>query len=101
MQADPFVLARLAARAALATTAAAAATAALQAYLDTGVAELEDDLVSLKDAEVEFGISNLTARRWAKDKNLGARGRRAPVSQPVARAALQDYLISLPIILIR
>ncbi len=71
MQADPFVLARLAARAALATTAAAAATAALQVYLDTGVAELKDDLVSLKDAEVEFGISNLTARRWAKDKNLG------------------------------
>ncbi len=49
MQADPFVLARLAARAAAGDAAAAAATAALQAYIETGVAEPEDDLVTLKD----------------------------------------------------
>ncbi len=71
MQHDPAVLARLAARAATATAAAAAATASLLAYVETGVASPEGDLVSLRDAEAEFGISNLTARRWAKDKNLG------------------------------
>ena len=50
---------------------AARAARALQDYIAGAHVEPEDDLVSLKDAEVEFRISNDTARRWAKLKGLG------------------------------
>ncbi|RYC29181.1 hypothetical protein D3273_25285 [Lichenibacterium minor] len=69
---DP-ILARLAARAASAMATAAAATAAVQAYLETGVVEQEDDLVSLKDAETEYRRSNDTLRRWATEEELGVK----------------------------
>ena len=66
--ADP-VLSALEAAERTAQAAHEAARAALAAYRGEGSAE--PDLMSLRQAEVEFGVSNITARRWATKKHLG------------------------------
>ena len=48
-----------------------AARAALDAY--RGTTEPQTDLITLKDVEVEFGVTNITARRWVKEKHLGVK----------------------------
>ena len=61
--ADP-VLSRLIAN-------ANASLEALTAYVAGETVSPKDDLVSLKDAEVEFRRSNDTCRRWAREEDLG------------------------------
>ena len=48
-----------------------AARAALVAY--QGCSVPDTDLIALRDVEIEFGVANVTARRWAKDKHLGVK----------------------------